>query len=207
MISPRLGHPLEDTHDRSFRLTSVLQRIGNMARRTGARPCVSDAVWRGAGRAGLLRVPWKSDLSDELVGTQPAPPEPDWIFSASNIVCRTAPASKAPQAADAVALRASLDPDAYFGMSARKRRSPISGRRHRKPRSPTPLTHHAPSGMTPDELTNPTTKLFRLRSSSGARTGSCVRVATDPTRRGRTRHHLPCRLGEPSSGHGASRCA
>src|SRR3954468_15200998 len=45
-----------------------------------------------------------------------------------------------PAAADAVALRASLDPDAYLGTSARTRRS--------QPRSPTPLTHHAPSGMT-----------------------------------------------------------
>jgi hypothetical protein len=49
----------------------------------------------------------------------------DWIFSAAHIVSRTAPAPKALRAANAVALRASLGPDAYLGTSAWTRRSPI----------------------------------------------------------------------------------
>jgi hypothetical protein len=73
----------------------------------------------------------------------PRPPStarrPRWIFFASHIVCRTSAGPKAHRRY-AVALRASLGPDAT---SAR-----LPGAKNPQPRSPTPLTHHAPSGMT-----------------------------------------------------------
>jgi len=50
-------------------------------------------------------------------------------FSTSNSICRQASASR-PYGRSAVALRASLDPDAHFGMLSQDADKPKTGRRH-----------------------------------------------------------------------------
>jgi hypothetical protein len=75
-------------------------------------------------------------MSERPLTVERKPRETTNPFSALHSLCRTAPASR-PCGRYAVALRASLDPDAYFGMLARTRRS-------LNPWSRTPLTYDAP---------------------------------------------------------------
>jgi hypothetical protein len=111
----------------------------------------------------------------------PRPPStarrPRWIFFASHIVCRTSAGPKAHRRY-AVALRASLGPDAT---SAR-----LPGAKNPQPRSPTPLTHHAPSGMTGQPGRSGSHRLLRVGTLVGQMTSLAGCTSTRTVNRCRT---------------------